>query len=332
MSGPSRILGVNQMSTLSVRVTAVAKAALDVRQLQLALPDGAPLPAYEPGSHIDVHLGPSLVRQYSLCGECGDLSTYTIAVKREANSRGGSRAVHESLSVGTELKISRPRNNFPMAADAEHSLLLAGGIGITPLISMARALQAGGRSFELAAFSRSLDHLAFRADLETGKLAPSSRIHHGLSRDDTEAALRAHLSARRENAHIYLCGPAPFMATGQALARALGWPEEAIHIEHFAPASAPATGADEWFEVRLSRTGVVIPVAPAQTIVDAMRARGMDVETSCEQGVCGTCITSVLSGEPDHRDCFLTAREHAKGDCMAICVSRSRSPLLVLDL
>ena len=320
------------MTSLSVRITSVAEAAVDIRQLTLASVDGSLLPPYEPGAHIDVHLGPGLVRQYSLCGEYGDHSKYTIAVKLEANSRGGSRAAHESLTAGSALQISAPRNNFPLVADAGHSLLVAGGIGITPLISMARALHAKGRSFEFVAFSRSPRHAAFRNELESGPLAPSSRLLFGLSREDTAQALRSTLAKRMPNGHAYFCGPTQFMVTAQELAREAGWREDAVHVEHFSPVAAPAKSTDSGFQVCLARTGTVIWVAPNETIVDALRAQGVDVETSCEQGVCGTCVTTVVAGSLDHRDCFLTPQERAGGACVALCVSRSLSPLLVLDL
>jgi vanillate O-demethylase ferredoxin subunit len=321
------------MKTILVRVTSALPIAQDIRLVTLAAVDGSPLPAYQPGSHIDLHLGSGLIRQYSLCGAQDDASSYAVAVKREPESRGGSKWVHEVLDAGSELQISIPRNNFPMAAQARHSVLVAGGIGITPLISMARALQAQGRSFELLYFSRSIEHVVFRDELETGALSTSCRFFLGLSRETVNEALREVLAPRPDGAHVYLCGPRPFMDAVQDVAVQAGWPDDTVHLEYFnASAEAGDTTGNTRFQVTLARSGVTVDVGADDTIIDVLRARGIDVETSCEQGVCGTCVTSVLEGTPEHRDCFLTSQEKAQGNCMAVCISRSRSPRLVLDL
>jgi vanillate O-demethylase ferredoxin subunit len=319
------------MSTIPVEVVSATLAATDIRLVQLARIDGQALPLYQPGAHIDLRLGPSLVRQYSLCGPIVDGSSYFVAVKREPNSRGGSKTVHEQLNPGSILDISLPRNNFSLVADAAHSTLVAGGIGITPLISMARALLAAGKSFELHYFCRSADHVAFLDELEKGKLAAHTRLHLGLERDNVERKLKAALARHPEGGHLYLCGPLAFMDLVKVAARP-SWPDECVHLEYFAADQAASTGGDTRFEVRLARHGFAVVVERGVTIVDALRAAGVDLETSCEQGVCGTCITPVLEGTPDHRDCFLTSKEHAQGECIAVCVSRSKSPLLVLDL
>jgi vanillate monooxygenase ferredoxin subunit len=321
------------MKTILVRVTSALSIAQDIRLMTLAAADGSPLPAYQPGSHIDLHLGSGLIRQYSLCGPQDDASSYAVAVKLEQESRGGSKWVHEKLDAGSELHISAPRNNFPMAAQARHSILVAGGIGITPLISMARSLQAQGQSFELLYFCRSTDHAAFRDELETGALSAACRFHLGLTREAVTGALREALVPRPEAAHLYLCGPRPFMDAVQEVAAQAGWPDDTVHLEYFgASQQAADTTGDTGFQVTLTRSGVTLDVGADDTIIDVLRARGIDVETSCEQGVCGTCVTSVLEGTPEHRDCFLTSQEKASGNCMAICISRSRSPRLVLDL
>ncbi|WP_242665967.1 PDR/VanB family oxidoreductase [Paraburkholderia ginsengiterrae] len=329
----SHELDFSLMKTILVRVTSALPIAQDIRLITLAAVDGSELPAYQPGSHIDLHLRSGLIRQYSLCGPQDDASSYSVAVKLEPESRGGSKWVHEKLYAGYELDISVPRNNFPMAAQAQHSILVAGGIGITPLISMARSLQAQGQSFELLYFSRSLEHVAFRDELETGALSTASRLLLGLNRDDVTAALHDALSPRPDGGHLYLCGPRPFMDAVQAAAAQSGWPEEAVHLEYFSASEASTdTTGNTGFQVTLAQSGVTVEVGAGDTIIDVLRARGIDVETSCEQGVCGTCVTSVLEGTPDHRDCFLTSQEKAQGNCMAICISRSKSPRLVLDL
>ncbi|HSV82588.1 MAG TPA: PDR/VanB family oxidoreductase [Ramlibacter sp.] len=317
-------------ATLAVVVQAAALVAQDVRQLELVRADGALLPAFTPGAHIDLHLGPGLVRQYSLCGPASDRSRYLVAVKLETPSRGGSRAAHQGLAVGSGVVISAPRNHFPVRLDARHSVLVAGGIGITPLLSMAHALAEERRSFELLYFCRSPAHAAFRESLQDGPLAGRCRFFFGLARDAARVALGEALALHAPGHHLYLCGPQPFMDTVRAVAHDT-WPAESVHLEYFA---APATdgGAEAPFRVRLARSEQEIVVAAGQSLADALRAAGAAVETSCEQGVCGTCLTRVLDGEPDHRDCFLTGAEKARGDHMALCVSRSRSPLLVLDL
>jgi len=319
------------MSTISVKVLSAATVAADIRLLHLARVDGQPLPSFEPGAHIDLRLGPTLVRQYSLCGAATDGSSYAVAVKREPESRGGSKAVHEQLQVGSVLEISPPRNNFPVDADALHSVLIAGGIGITPLIAMARALLAADKSFELHYFSRSAEHAAFLEELRSGPLAMHTRLHFGLERGAVEEVLAEVLLRRPDGGHLYMCGPRPFMDVVQATAR-LDWPECYVHLEYFVAEPPKSSEGDISFQVALARHGITVTVEPGVTIIDAVRAAGVDLETSCEQGVCGTCITPVIEGTPDHRDCFLTAKEHARGDCIAVCVSRSRTPMLVLDL
>jgi vanillate O-demethylase ferredoxin subunit len=317
--------------TLPVVVTSAEFVAQDVRELRLARGDGQALPAFTPGSHIDVHLAPGLVRQYSLCGEIEN-AAYTIAVKREADSRGGSEAVHETIRAGDHLTISAPRNHFPLDAGAPHSVLVAGGIGITPLLAMARVLSKRGSSFQLEYFARSVDHAAYADWLKGSPLAGRCQFHWGLSIEATRAALVDTLANRTAGAQLYLCGPHGFMHLVREVAAYRGWPAESVHLEYFnaGQATEPLPGSD--LRVRLARSGTTIPVAADVPIIDALRAAGIGVETSCEQGVCGTCITRVLGGVPDHRDLFLTEAEKARGDCMAICVSRSLTPELVLDL
>jgi vanillate O-demethylase ferredoxin subunit len=318
---------------LTVRVAAIADAAQDCKHLTLVAAEPAPSPAWTPGAHIDLHLAPGLVRQYSLCGAPEDAHRYAVAVKLEPASRGGSKAVHERLRVGDRLQISPPRNHFAMASDAEHSLLIAAGIGITPIISMARALKATGRPFTLAAFVRAPQCLAFAAELADGPLASASRRHEGLDRAATAQALRRLLADRRSGSHAYVCGPAGFMACAQGTAQALGWPADAVHVEHFQPKQQDLSGpTDAGFRVRLARSGRVCEVAAHASIADALRAAGVAVPTSCEQGVCGSCITPVLAGRAVHRDSFLTPAEQSEGRLIALCVSRADTAELALDL
>jgi vanillate monooxygenase ferredoxin subunit len=318
---------------LQVVVRSANLVARDVRQIQLARGDGSALPGFTPGAHVDLRLGPGLVRQYSLCGEMDDSSTYTVAVKLEPQSRGGSRMVHERLQPGMQLEISPPRNNFPLDFDATHSVLVAGGIGITPLVAMARALVRRDRNFELHYFARSREHAAFVELLQSEKLGPHSRFYFGLDHEHTAGCLRDLLANRASDAQLYLCGPRAFMDTVRETAAARGWPSESVHLEYFSAGDLGALpGGDKEIQVTLVRTGRTIPVAGGTPIIDALRCAGVHVETSCEQGVCGTCITKVLDGIPEHHDLFLTDAEKASGHCMAICVSRAITPHLVLDL
>jgi vanillate O-demethylase ferredoxin subunit len=320
------------MNTIPVRVVAAETIAEGIRLLKLAPQGGSMLPAWEPGSHIDLHLEQGITRQYSLCGSYTDTSTYEVAVKLEAESRGGSKFVHESLRVGSELSISAPRNHFTMSAEAGHSLLVAGGIGITPIISMARQFHDRDHTFELLYFTRSEALTAFRDELHSGPLKGSCRLLFGQERDAVEAALDDALRNRRDGGHLYLCGPKPFMDTVRMVAARHGWPDDAVHLEYFAAGAPSDTEPQTSFDLKLARSDKTFTIPADKTIVDVLREHGTDIETSCEQGVCGTCVVNVLEGCPEHRDYFLTAQEHARGDCMAVCVSRSRSKLLVIDL
>ncbi len=319
------------MNTIAVRVSHASSLTPDIRLLELEPVDGGQLPEFEPGAHIDLHLGPSLVRQYSLCNAPGRATRYRVAVKRETSSRGGSWAVHDTLAVGSRLDISPPRNHFPMAPQAAHSILVAGGIGITPLIAMAQALLSRGESFELLYFCRSPEHAAFLETLQSPAFGSRCRFLFGLDRDAVATELEATIAAAAPGTHLYTCGPRPFMDTVTALTRAR-LPTDHVHLEYFS-ADANLLGApSEAFELRLARSGKAFSIAPGETIADTLRLAGVDVETSCEQGICGTCVAGVLKGTPDHRDCFLSDAEKSAGNCIAICVSRSRTPLLVLDM
>jgi vanillate monooxygenase ferredoxin subunit len=317
---------------LQVVVRSAQLVARDVRQIQLARTDASAMPSFTPGVHADLRLGPGLVRQYSLCGEMDDASSYTVAVKLEPQSRGGSRMVHEHLQPGMQLEISLPRNNFPLDVDAPYSVLVAGGIGITPLVSMARALARRGRQFELHYFARSREHAAFVELLQSKNFGPHSRFHFGLDHEHTAACLRDVLANRHAGAQLYLCGPRAFMDTVREAAAARGWPPDSVHLEYFSAGELAAHTGSQEVQVTLVRAGRTIAVPAGIPIIDALRRAGVNVETSCEQGVCGTCVTKVLDGIPEHHDVFLTDAEKASGHCMAICVSRAITPHLVLDL
>jgi vanillate O-demethylase ferredoxin subunit len=324
-------------TTLAVRVASKTAAAQDICVFELVAADGSALPPFSAGAHIDVHVPGGPVRQYSLCNPPHETHRYRIGVLRDAASRGGSQAMHERVEVGQVLTISAPKNHFPLAADANaaaaagRSLLLAGGIGVTPILCMAEALSAAGADFEMHYCARSRRHAAFLDQLAAAPYAARVRLHF----DDEAPAQRldipALLAAPDARTHLYVCGPRGFIEAVLSSARAQGWPEAQLHCEFFA-GEVVTTDADSAFEVSLKRTGRVVTVPKGITIVRALEAAGVPVMVSCEEGVCGTCLTPVLDGVPDHRDSYLTPEEQAANDQMLLCCSRARSARLVLDM
>jgi vanillate O-demethylase ferredoxin subunit len=299
--------------------------------LELVAADGAALPAFSAGAHIDVHLPNGLQRQYSLCNAPGETQRYVIGVLRDAASRGGSAAVHDLVQEGSVLTISVPRNLFPLAAQAPHHLLLAGGIGITPMLAMAEHLAATGGAFTLHHCNRGRARTAFISRLTTAPFAGQVQHHF----DDGDAAQKLDIAATLKNApagtHLYVCGPQGFMDAVLNAGRAAGWPEERLHREYFGAAPVDHTN-DGSFELEIASTGKVIKVLADQTALAALHAAGLDIPMSCEQGVCGTCLTRVKAGTPDHRDQYLEPDEQAANDQFLPCCSRAKSPRLVLDL
>ena len=325
--------------TLTVRVARISQLTTEVSAFELVHPWGGSLPGYCAGAHIDVHLPGGFMRQYSLAsaeaaaaageGRMG-CARYVIGVKREQPSRGGSASLHERVRVGDLLAISTPRNNFPLHHDAAHLWLLAGGIGITPLLAMAQELAHLGAPFTLCVFARSRAHLAFADELA----ALGARVRHHFDEPAAgTAALKLDIAALlREHApgsHLYLCGPGGFM---QAVLAAAGhWPEENVHLEYFAPPAAEGVGAgrDEPFTLVIAGRGIEVPVSADQSAVGALHDLGIDVPTSCSQGVCGTCVVALAQGAasagnaPDHRDHCLTATERRSK--VALCCSRAQA-------
>ena len=318
---------------LPVRVARKAPEAEDICRLELVSAGGAPLPPFSAGAHIDVHLPGGLVRQYSLCNNPAEAGRYVLGVLREPASRGGSVAVHAHLNEGDELLISAPRNLFPLVEGASGHLLLAGGIGLTPLLAMAETLAARGEPFALHVAARHAGRVAFRERLQQGPLAPHTQLHLDDGPPAQRLDLPALLAAPAAGQHLYVCGPAGFIAAVLDTARAQGWPEAQLHCEHFGAApAAPGAAAERSFELRLARSQRVVVVSAQQTAAQALNAAGIFVPTSCEQGICGTCLTRVLEGECEHRDQYLEPDEQAANDQFLPCCSRARSAALVLDL
>ncbi|MBT0962955.1 PDR/VanB family oxidoreductase [Denitromonas iodatirespirans] len=316
---------------LTVRVAARQAETAEVSTFELVAADGGALPAFAAGAHLDVHVPGGLVRQYSLCNAPSETHRYLIGVLRDPNSRGGSAAMHDAVQAGDTLQISAPRNHFALDENAGHHLLLAGGIGVTPILCMAEALAAGAGSFDLHYCARSADRMAFRTRLAGAAFADRVLLHL----DDGDAAQKLDIAATLAEAspqtHLYVCGPAGFIEAVLDTARAQGWAEARLHREFFAAPVHDDEGDSGAFEMALAQTGITVQVAAGQSAVAALHAAGVDVPVSCEQGVCGTCLTRVLEGTPDHRDAYLTEDERAANDQFLPCCSRARGRL-VIDL
>jgi ferredoxin-NADP reductase len=307
------------------RVAAIRAVATDILCYDLSPGDRRPFEPWEPGAHLDVHTPGGPVRQYSLCGDPRQPTRYTIAVKNEPQSRGGSRSMHGALEVGAALGISGPRNHFPLSKSARRLVFIAGGIGITPIYPMIQAAAAQGREWSLAYCARSEAHAAFYQDI---RRLPGGRVMPHFSEKPTLDA-GAMLYEVPQGTHVYCCGPQGLM---RAVADATThWPGTCVHFEYF---SAPAAfwPPNRAFEIELARSGEVLAVPADKTILQVVREHGIDVHSACEEGVCGTCETRLLGGQAEHRDVLLSPREKELNCTMMVCVSRAKSPRLVLDL
>jgi tetrachlorobenzoquinone reductase len=310
-------------SPIRMRLMGIRHAAEGIHEFEFRPSDGTALPVFEAGAHVDVHLPNGLLRQYSLINAAGESHRYVIAVKRDPASRGGSACMHEQLRVGASLLVAPPRNNFPVREDAPHSVFFAGGIGITPIVSMVGRLRKLGRPWELHYSVRRRNEAAFLSEIGDGL-----RLHVDEEAGGRLLDIAALVAAAPKQAHLYCCGPAPMLQAYEAATA--GRPADHVHLERFS-AAAPVVDGDA-FVVELARSGRQVTVAPGESILDALRDAGLDVQSSCEQGVCGTCETRVLAGVPDHRDMFLSNSEKAANDRMLICCSGSKDARLVLDL
>jgi ferredoxin-NADP reductase len=306
-------------------LTQIRMAARDTNLYTFARPDHGALPGAMPGAHIGVILPNGVERQYSLIEYGPSLSEYTVGVKRDANSRGGSVFMHDQLRVGMTLKLVPPRNNFPLKEDAGLVVLLAGGIGITPIYCMVKRLIELKRPWQLYYSCRSRADAAFLDEL--------SRYREAHFHFDEEAQGKflpvADIVAKApKNAHLYCCGPGPMLAAFESAT--VNWPQDQIHVEYFTPKFEAAQEGGFIVELARSKRELVIP--PGKSILQAVREAGIQVPHSCEEGVCGACETRVISGIPDHRDSILTESERAESATMMICCSGSKSPKLVLDI
>lgn len=311
---------------LQVRLESVRYATRDILVYEFVRPEGGALPAAAAGAHVDVHLANGITRSYSLLEAAPAPERYLVGVKRDPNSRGGSRYMHDTLRVGALLALSGPRNLFPLDEQAGHSVLIAGGIGITPILCMAERLAALGASFELWYASRSRADLAFLPEL--ARFGDRVRLHL-----DEEAGtvldMAAIVAAAPVGAHFYCCGPGPMLGAYEAATAAR--PPDTVHLERFGAALPPPAGGDG-FSIALARSGIELQVPPDATVLQVLASNGIAVDSSCEAGICGCCEVAVLEGEVDHRDEVLTASQRAGNRSMMVCCSRAKGQRLVLDL
>lgn len=317
--------------TRTLVVKRIDHLAQDIRAFELVDPDGGELLPFTAGAHLDFHLPDGQIRQYSLCNDPLERHRYVIAVLREAGGRGGSVTMHDRVREGDRVEIGGPRNQFPLAEqEAVRHLLLAGGIGVTPMMAMVARLEASGAEFLMHYCTKSPEHTAFR-DRLSGLVADGRvRLHHDGGNPADGLDIASALSSPEPGTHLYYCGPAGFMAAAKQASEA--WPKGSVHFEYFAvdEAAAGAAPAPDGFEVRIASTGATFFVPADQSIVQVLADNGVEVETSCESGLCGTCITRYLEGEVDHRDMVLDDDEQS--EYLTVCCSRSKGPLLVLDL
>ena len=322
---------MNAPSALAVRVTRKTAEAEGISTFELASADDTPLPSFSAGSHVDVQVPGGLTRQYSLCNDPAESHRYLIGVLRDAASRGGSAAMHEQVHEGTLLQISPPKNHFALAHHAPRHLLLAGGIGVTPILCMAERLAATGADFEMHYATRSRARTAFFERIQRAPFAARVHFHFDDGAPAQKLDIGALLAAQPASTHLYVCGPQGLMEAALGAARASGWDEQRLHYEFFSADVQPRAG-DGAFEVQLASSGRVIFVPAERSVLAALADAGVIVPSSCEQGVCGTCLTRVIDGVPDHRDQYLLPDEQAANDQFLPCCSRAKSARLVLDL
>lgn len=316
---------------LEARVDRLYDVADGVRAYELIGANGEPLPPFEAGAHIDVEIAEGLVRQYSMCNSPQDVARYVIAVKKEVGGRGGSMRMHESVGAGQVLKISAPRNNFPLRAGAQHYILIGGGIGLTPILSMAHVLHEACTPFEVHLCARTHALLPFADYL--GALPFSGRVQIHLDDGPDPQKFKPEQVFRKgaRDHELYICGPTAFMDWVFASARAQSWRDSQMHSETFVPRIIE-TSENKPFEVVLARSGKVLKVGVDEFLIDVLNRNKCGVPCSCTQGICGSCITPVIEGEPEHRDAILTNEERARNDKMCVCVGRAKGERIVLDL
>ena len=313
-----------------VRVRQVTVEAERIRSYELVDPNGAALPPFTAGAHVDVWLPSGLARSYSLSNDPTETHRYVIAVQRELAGRGGSAEMHDAIIEGALVPITAPRNNFPLAVNATHHRLIAGGIGITPILSMVRTLERTGQSWSLHYCTREIGQTAFRDLLAAAPFADRVQFHHDGGNPANSLDFATLLRTPKDGEKVYCCGPTGFMnAVQKAMAH---WPIGSLHLEHFSAAPAVPASANDSFEVELQSSGKVLTVPPNRSILQVLEENGVEVESVCCEGVCGTCAVQVLEGTPDHRDVVFDDEMRASNKWITVCCSRSHSKRLKLAL
>jgi len=312
-------------TTVNLRLTAIRYEAKDTHSYEFRRTDGGALPGVEPGAHIDLHLGNGMMRQYSLTTVEGADKAYIVGIKRDRASRGGSIWIHDNLKVGQTVKIGGPRNNFPLNENAPHTVLVAGGIGITPIRCMAQRLMARGKSWSMFYSCREREEAAFLDELSVRR---EVTLHFDAEANGKFLDMKAIVAGAPAGSHFYCCGPLPMLAAFEDATKDL--PREQVHVEYFTAKESAAT--EGGYTVVLQKSGKEYAVPEGKTILQVLREAGIDITYSCEEGVCGACETVVVSGTPDHRDNILTDAERTASKTMMICCSGSKSERLVLDI
>lgn len=317
--------------TRRVYLHAVTYLARDTSAFEFRPVEGAPLTPFTAGAHVDLILPNGVRRSYSLCNSPGETHRYVVGVKKASPSRGASIFLHEQLRVGSEIEIGAPRNNFPLIEAAPHSVLIAGGIGVTPIFGMLQRLIKIGASWELHYASRTRADAAFLGEMQALGTDPL-RVRLTFDHEPGGKMLdfQAIFAAAPKGAHFYACGPAPMLAAYESAAA--GMAPDRIHLERFTNDAAAAQTGRDGFEIVLARSNKTYKVVPGKTILDILLDEGIDLPFSCMEGVCGSCKVAVLDGAPDHRDVVLSLEERAANNAMMVCCSGSKSPKLVLDL
>lgn len=318
-------------SLLDVIVTSTYVNGQGNLSFLLSKKDGEGLPPFEPGAHIDVHLPDGLIRQYSLCGPVSKLDAYEICVRLDDNSRGGSLVMHRSIEVGSSLQISIPRNNFPLP-QASRYLLFAGGIGITPLITMMEAIRESELDVELHYYTSSISEVAFLQRLQSSPLNSFVFLHHSETGGTLRKSLPTCLAEPNPDAVIVSCGPNGFMSHLKDKAILNGWTSAQFYSEKFHADTLFSDEPINHFQVQIASTGQQFLIPEDKSIAAVLMDHGFPLELSCEQGICGACLTSVTCGIPDHRDSVQSEEEKTLNNQMTLCCSRAKSELLVLDL
>lgn len=289
---------------------------------------GTPLPKTDPGAHIDLCLSDDVVRPYSLCHDMAEGNSYKLAIALEPQSRGGSLAAHR-LRVGDPVRVSHPRNNFRLTPTAGRTILLARGVGITPLLAMSYALARDGADFELHYSVRSLDRVVLTEELSDPAIAPFTHLHTDEAPKGERFAPDRVLADPGPDDHLYICGTESFMGFLSGAAESMGWKPDHIHMEPF---SRKVDLSGDPFVVQAVRSGVSVEVPSGESIAKVLERHGVHIRLSCENGLCGSCLVGVLEGTPEHRDRYLSEADRATARDLTTCCSRSRSPVLVLDV